>query len=326
MQKIYFDYEYQLTIIEKPREYLSNEILNVLLSFNDFSMTNFVQPVMKFDDEFYYAKYIEGKSLDQIISDKQLSAEESFEFITEMICALNYIHSYNVVHRDIKPANIVRGNDGNYYLIDFGAARIINRNTNRDTVLLGTAMYAAPEQYGFEQSSYLADYYAFGKTISEVCTDNAVIREIVAKLTSHYPEHRSKTLGEIEGAIQQLTQLSPAQNHGKTFRVKNVIKQWFSLKWYMLADVLYFIMIIPGLLRDNANNSAYGALFFAVITVYFILSLGTKLIIESPIALYKKIIKRKEARFIYRLKILSTQTIAISVLFSALLVALLLIQ
>ena len=40
-----------------------------------------------------------------------------------MLCAMNFIHSANIIHRDIKPANILFKNDCTIKLCDFGLSR-----------------------------------------------------------------------------------------------------------------------------------------------------------------------------------------------------------
>lgn len=67
-----------------------------------------------------------------------------------------------IVHRDIKPSNIILTEDGRIVLIDLNAARLDDKNRSHDTQLIGTAGFAAPEQYGFAASSPRADLYAAG--------------------------------------------------------------------------------------------------------------------------------------------------------------------
>ena len=40
-----------------------------------------------------------------------------------MLCAMNFIHSANIIHRDIKPANILFKNDCTIKICDFGLSR-----------------------------------------------------------------------------------------------------------------------------------------------------------------------------------------------------------
>ena len=49
---------------------------------------------------------------------------ENYKIILyNMLCAMNFIHSANIIHRDIKPANILFKNDCTIKLCDFGLSR-----------------------------------------------------------------------------------------------------------------------------------------------------------------------------------------------------------
>ena len=58
-----------------------------------------------------------------------LSKSEIFEeneakfFIAEVLLAIEYIHSLNVIYRDLKPENILICADGHIKLADFGLAK-----------------------------------------------------------------------------------------------------------------------------------------------------------------------------------------------------------
>lgn len=43
-----------------------------------------------------------------------------------ILCALNFLHSANVMHRDLKPANILIDQDCGIKICDFGLARTLN--------------------------------------------------------------------------------------------------------------------------------------------------------------------------------------------------------
>jgi protein kinase X len=90
-------------------------------------------------------------------------------YIAEIICALEYLHSRNIVYRDLKPENILLGADGHIKLVDFGFAKELNSNDNfRTFTNCGTITYIAPEiikniGHGFE-----VDIWSLGVLICDL--------------------------------------------------------------------------------------------------------------------------------------------------------------
>jgi serine/threonine protein kinase len=70
-------------------------------------------------------EYLTGGNLDQYVSHYGLLSEtEALIYIKQIAEALIYVHQQSFLHRDVKPANIMlRGNNGEGVLIDFGLAR-----------------------------------------------------------------------------------------------------------------------------------------------------------------------------------------------------------
>ncbi len=64
----------------------------------------------------------------------------------------------------------MRTQEGHLYLIDFGIARHFKPGQIRDTIAFGSPGYAAPEQYGKQQTTPQADIYCLGAVLHRLIT------------------------------------------------------------------------------------------------------------------------------------------------------------
>lgn len=64
--------------------------------------------------------YVDGRDLDTFLAENPTAAERR-KVAKQIVDAMNYFHSLQVVHRDLKPSNIlVTRNGNNVRIIDFG--------------------------------------------------------------------------------------------------------------------------------------------------------------------------------------------------------------
>lgn len=116
--------------------------------------------------------YIEGESLDKILSEYGAQPEELVVGWAKQLCdALSYLHSQKppIIYRDMKPANVMLKPEGNVKIIDFGIAREYKEQNLSDTTVLGTKGYAPPEQYS-GQTDPRSDIFALGMTMHHLLT------------------------------------------------------------------------------------------------------------------------------------------------------------
>ena len=122
----------------------------------------------------FFMEYIEGDSLQKILDGgRRFSVRETAEAGLSFCAILGKLHGSDppLIYRDFKPANILIRKDGSYVLIDYGACRIFKTEASRDTKMLGTEGYAAPEQYGgWEQSDVRTDIYGIGAVLHHMLT------------------------------------------------------------------------------------------------------------------------------------------------------------
>jgi serine/threonine protein kinase len=93
--------------------------------------------------------YIEGRPLERVLAEGQLSRPEEVAEITKKLArGLQKAHDAGIIHRDLKPENIMIDADGEPIVMDFGLARRVDEDVHLTMAgrLLGTPAYMSPEQ------------------------------------------------------------------------------------------------------------------------------------------------------------------------------------
>lgn len=145
-------------------------------------------------------EFIEG----QTVGSAKLSEKQCRGIVRELCDVLAFLHGKGIIHRDIKPSNILLAGDGHIRLIDFDAARMPRKDSEQDTMLLGTRGYAPPEQYGFAQTDERADIYALGVTMKQLLgekADKPGYRKILSRCTNLDPDKRYQSARQVARAF-----------------------------------------------------------------------------------------------------------------------------
>ncbi|WNS44992.1 serine/threonine-protein kinase [Paenibacillus sp. MMS20-IR301] len=172
--------------------------------------------------------YIEGLTLQQAMEEHPaaLPGTMLLSYARQLLEVLQYLHSHEppVIYRDLKPANIMLNQQHELMLIDFGIARKLRSGAGEDTEKLGTAGFAAPEQYGGGQSSPRSDLYGLGALLLYLATGGRYSRwqpgmerklhgslpdrmiPVIRRLLRHHPEERYASAAEVLAALAPLTQ------------------------------------------------------------------------------------------------------------------------
>ncbi len=117
--------------------------------------------------------YIEGESLEERLGKGTISQNESLMIVKQVLNALSYAHSQNVVHGDIKPSNILISRDGTVKVTDFGIGKILEKmdyGKKRSYGAIGTRAYSSPEQRFGSETSFPTDIFSLGMVWYEMLT------------------------------------------------------------------------------------------------------------------------------------------------------------
>ena len=154
-------------------------------------------------------EYIDGITIGEILETGVYASEGVKKIILELCKVLSLLHENGIIHRDIKPENIIITNHGDVKLIDFDISRIGSETADKDTVILGTTGFAAPEQYGIAQTDARSDIYSLGVLINVMLTG----------------EHPSKRMckGKWQRIVNKCTKINPDERYQNVTELMKVI-------------------------------------------------------------------------------------------------------
>jgi serine/threonine-protein kinase len=144
-------------------------------------------------------EYVEGTSLADLLREKGTLPPPVVVALGRQLCrALEVAHENGVVHRDVKPQNLLLDVHGFLKVMDFGVARLAERDEpaaddwstlTRTGALVGTPRYMAPEQILGEPVDARADVYAAGAVLYECLTGHpAVTAESLPALMARHAQ------------------------------------------------------------------------------------------------------------------------------------------
>jgi adenylate cyclase len=116
----------------------------------------------------FVLRYVSRGSIADMLSAGPLPPKDVLRFATQIVSALNYIHSHGIVHRDLKPSNVLVDTLWRVYISDFGLARLLPDITAALHTGHGTAPYSPPEQHLKQQITPQSDIYSLGVMLFEM--------------------------------------------------------------------------------------------------------------------------------------------------------------
>jgi WD40 repeat protein len=125
---------------------------------------------------YFAMELIDGISLSEYATAKRLDTRGRLALMVKVCDAVEHAHGHGVIHRDLKPDNILVDERGEPRVLDFGVARIVDRElathvkSTATGLLIGTLSYMSPEQVGArpDEIDVRSDVYALGVVTFEL--------------------------------------------------------------------------------------------------------------------------------------------------------------
>ncbi|KAJ3681408.1 hypothetical protein LUZ60_015897 [Juncus effusus] len=106
---------------------------NILISARNPFVVRFFYSFTCRENLYLVMEYLNGGDLYSLLRNLGcLDEDMARTYIAEVVLALEYLHSLNVIHRDLKPDNLLISRDGHIKLTDFGLSKVGLINSTDD--------------------------------------------------------------------------------------------------------------------------------------------------------------------------------------------------
>ena len=158
---------------------------------------------------FIATEFVEGITLRERMKSGPMKLAETLDIAIQVASALAAAHAAGIVHRDIKPDNIMLRSDGYIKVLDFGLAKLIEKEAEEDGrtnpeaptrpafktspgIVVGTVSYMSPEQMRGLEVDARADIWSLGIVIYEMVAEHipfegGTVLEVMARVLEREP-------------------------------------------------------------------------------------------------------------------------------------------
>jgi serine/threonine protein kinase/Tol biopolymer transport system component len=164
--------------------------------------------------DFIAMEYLPGTTLDRQIPPKGMALDKVLGWGIQIAEALSAAHAAGIIHRDLKPSNIMVSDSGQVKILDFGLAKLTERETagrtpaeadrtsvlptTDDGMILGTVTYMSPEQAQGKKVDARSDIFSFGAVLYEMISGRRAFEgESVAETMAAIIRDEPKPLAEM---------------------------------------------------------------------------------------------------------------------------------
>ncbi|MGH9660711.1 MAG: protein kinase domain-containing protein, partial [Bryobacteraceae bacterium] len=186
--------------------------------------------------DFIAMELVKGKTLVEI---KKMAATEVIRIGAQIADALAAAHEAGIIHRDLKPGNVMVTDQGVVKVLDFGLAKLADREADPGAetlaqlsmagVLIGTPAYMSPEQASGRKLDGRSDLFSLGALLYEVLTGRSAFARsnhiaTLAAILSEEPPPFEAPPG-LKSTIVRCLSKDPNQRFGSALLVRNGLQK-----------------------------------------------------------------------------------------------------
>jgi outer membrane protein assembly factor BamB/tRNA A-37 threonylcarbamoyl transferase component Bud32 len=170
--------------------------------------------------------YVEGRDLEKLLKDTPglLSEQVVGSWAIQVCDVLHYLHTHKppIIFRDLKPQNLMLTPANQVVLIDFGIAKVFERD--KKGTMVGTEGYSPPEQYR-GSSDARSDLYSLGATMHHLLTRSDPRLETPFTFAERMPSSLNPAVTPaMEAVIMRCVEYDPDQRYRDALELRGALE------------------------------------------------------------------------------------------------------